>query len=322
MSDTAPNTSTTPDSGTETPDKFMMGIEDTPEDEAKYDDAIRDAFGIEPEAVDEETAPEDEIPDDEETPPDDETPPREQQGDETEESDAADFAALFAQHYNRQPTAEELTGLIQLADWASSLTPEQQQAINTALANPNAILQPQPQPQPDTTPDPLEEQYGDDPLYQKIKQLEEAQQQFYAQQAQEAQRQAITQLNQGVDQFKSSYAHLSDSDLEALQSAVAQSGVLPGFVSANNNNVSLAMHKALEYAYWQTPSYREAEIQRRMESERAAQSDHDTRKRKAASVTGTGGNGASRTEPPKNLSSWDMVTAGIRDAMNNGEPEN
>lgn len=313
------------DSGVETPDRFMMGIDDTPEDEAKYDQAIQDAFGIESTAPDAETTPDDEeetqaeeLEEESQEESDDATPPGEQQG--TESSDV-DFGALFAQRYNRAPTAEELQGLIDLADWASSLTPEQQQAINQALAGPTP--QPQPQPQPQLSePDPLEEQYGDDPLYLRIKQLEDQQRQVYAQQAEEAQRQAVVQLNQGLEVFKSSYAHLQDSDLEALQSAVAQSGILPGFVSANNNNVQLAMQKALEYAYWQTPSYREAEIQRRMEAERAAQQQHDTRKKKAASVTGTGGNGASRTEPPKGQDPWSLVTAGIRDAMNNGEPEN
>ena len=81
-----------------------------------------------------------------------------------------------------------------------------------------------------------------------------------------------------------------------------------------------AINKAMEYTYWQTPAFRDREIQRRLEAERETARQHEARQRKASSVAGTGGNGASRTEPPAKVDPWQAVAAGIREAQNDGVP--
>lgn len=241
--------------------------------------------------------------------------------------DASDFATLFRNRYNRDPEPGELEGYIQLAEWASQLTPEQSAAINNALADPSRYLAPQNQPvqqtqQQDDTPDPLVEEFGEDhPLIQRIRQLEQAQQQFANTTVEQRQQKMLADISAGAEQFKTKYSDLSDIELEQLQGAVAQSRIFPGFVQASNGDVTKAMQDALDYAYWQNPTFRQREADKQLAAQEDQRKADATRKKKAASVTGSSGNGASRTAaPPKtNDDRWAAVAAGIAEAQGNGQ---
>lgn len=315
-----------------------------PDDDAKFNKALEDAFGPDAlgrnnNAVTTDTGTEDEDEDNEGT-PGAETDPNagasaegeDEGGEGTEQTsgaiggDATDFASLFRSRYNRDPEPGELEGYIQLAEWAAQLTPEQQLAINNALTNPSMYIAPQQQqtqtPVPDPTPDPLVEEFGEDhPLIQRIKQLEANQQQVSQLSVEQQQRQMLENIAVGAQSFRTRYEDLSDIELEQLQGAVAQSRIFPGFVQANNGDIAKGMEAALDYAYWQNPAYREREIQKQYAKVEEQKKEEAARKRKASSVTSTGGNGASRTAPPPktNDDRWAAVAAGLGEAMNNGQ---
>lgn len=244
--------------------------------------------------------------------------------------DAADFAALFRNRYNRDPEPGELEGYIALAEWAAQLTPEQQTAINNALADPSRYVAPQYQQQNQQVSSPVEqvedpeyaalvEEFGEDhPLIKKIKSLESATQFQANESIQQQQQRTLVQIQSGVETFHSKYEDLTPQELEQLQGAVAQSRIFPGFVQANNGDISRAMEAALDYAYWQNPTYRTREIEKQYAALEETKKADQTRKTKASSVTSTGGNGASRTTPPPktNDDRWAAVAAGLGEAMN------
>jgi hypothetical protein len=338
----------TPDSGVEAPSRFMMGLEGDEPNPDLMDDAIQKAFGIDANDVtvgnpdnvvdnadgadggsgdgepstDAVTGPEG-------TPPavdGDEPPPDNQgqvQGDEVDTDVATgeglDFVTLFKSRYGREPEAEEMFGLLELASWANSLTPEQNEAINRALTSPmggavegQGATGPQASPAPQTD-DPviaeLVEQYGvDDPLvkaYQvQQEQLTELRVRYQQQFVRESQEQVIAGVDAGANRFKES---------------VVNAGIFPAFVQAANGDIPTATVKALEWAYWNDETYREREIQKRLATNPVVQKAHEDRQKKAASVTGTGGNGASRTEAPsKNADPWAAVAQGLREAQSDG----
>jgi hypothetical protein len=344
MTDTPTPNSGVVDSGAETPSKFMMGIEGPADNEEIYDEALRNAFGIEPDATDAESDADEPNPDDADgdTPDNDseEIPPGEGGQDQGGEADndtatgeGVDFASLFELRYGRPPEPAEYQGLLELADWANNLSPEQQQAINAALSNPQAFTQPQPQPaatpnnervsQTDLTA--LEEQYGeDDPmvvlLRRQQQELEQLRNATIEQSQQRTQQQVVQGLTAGTESFRSKFTIENDLEFDRLQGAVASAGIFPAFVQTYGD-VAVAIEKALEYQYWQDPTFRERELQRRIDATKESQRQHAARQRKAASVTGTGGNGASRTEAPaKNTDPWAQVAQGLREAQSNGQP--
>lgn len=359
----------TPSSGLEAPSRFMMGVDDddTSLNDEAMDAAIAKAFpNVEP--VDITTGNPNNVDDTdgadggdgnepgsdgdtsqataEVTVPGDGTIADATQGQDQggDENDVAtgevDFAALFTERYGRAPLPAELTGLIELSEWANNLTPAQQEAINRALTEgqaqeqvtgSQAMANPQP-PVPEPTIDnPILtaaiEQYGeDDPIVQYIRQQDEQlstlrnryQEDFAAKQRD----QAVQAINSASNTFKSRMAIDNDADLQRLQGAVTSAGIFPAFVQANGGNVELAMNAALEWAYWQDEPMRERELQKRAAATPAVQQAHKARQAKAASVTGTGGNGASRTDAPSKASKdpWAEVALGIREAQNNGVP--
>lgn len=354
--------SDTPTSGVEAPSRFMMGLEgdDTSANDEAMDAAIRQAFDVD--ANDVTVGNPDHVVDNSDgadggdgnepsadgvtttteptgTAVDGDVPPEDGvqgQGGEVN-SDVAtgeglDFATLFTQRYGRAPVPEELEGLIALADWANNLTPEQQQAINNALSPVAGGGQGQAQsegsvPPPSSEPDPLIEQYGeDDPLVQRLKQQEQELTQLrtsYQQRyAEETRQDAVRNINLASDAFRSAREDITDADMDRLQGAVTSAGIFPAFVQAANGNVQAAMSRALDWAYWQDETFREREIAKRVAERPAVQAAHETRKNKAASVTGTGGNGASRTEAPngKTADPWAQVAEGLREAQANGIP--
>lgn len=333
-----------PTSGTMEPDKFMMGLE--PDDESRFDAALEAAFGpqdnTEVAEVDQEQEEEEEEPDPSKGSPNGASEGDEGQGGEGQEQtpgaisgDAADFSTLFQNRYGRQPEPGELEGYIALAEWAAGLTPQQQQAINKAYEDPYGVLgmqntNPQGNTQPvetPATPDPLIEEFGEDhPLIQRIRQLEANQQQtsqLTQQQLAEAQRQeTLKGIATGSTVFKNRYV-LEDADLESLQGAVANSRIFPAFVASHNGDVAKAMEAALDYTYWSNPTYRQREIEKQQAAEAEKKRAEDTRKRKASSVSGTGGNGANRAAPPPKTPEdrWGMVATELREAMGNGQKE-
>lgn len=355
--------SDTPNSGVEAPARFMMGLEDEPVDEAAMDAAIAKAFpGVEPNDItvgnpnnvsdtdgadggEGDDEPETGVTDDgtgsTDTAVSGDEPPADNSGQDQggDENDVAtgevDFAALFEQRYGRKPNANEYDGLLQLADWANSLTPEQQDAINRALTSPVQESAPSPVGTPAPAPEETDpiltaaiEQYGeDDPIVQHLRRQQEElsdlrgryQQDFASRRQQEA----VQAIESASNTYKARM-ELPDTDLQRLQGAVTNAGIFPAFVQANGGNVELAMSAALDWAYWQDEVCREREIAKRVTTHPAVQQKHEQRKTKAASVTGTGGNGASRTDAPSkaNADPWAAVAQGLRDAANNGVPSN
>lgn len=333
-----------PTSGTDTPDPFLMGLVESDEDKAKYDKALADAFpelagndtatGAGTEITDEDGGDED----DDDTGTDDPNAGASAEGEEEGSGDttqppgaiggdAADFATLFRSRYNRDPQPGELEGYIALAEWAAGLTPEQQVAINRALESPDAYLQPTitNTPPPSQEADELEEEFGaDHPLVKRIRALEAATTSVSQSTIQQQQERTLADIQSATQEWKGTYTDLSDIELEQLQGAVARSRIFPGFVQANNGDVKQAMKAALDYAYWQNPTYRDREIQKQYAALEEQKKAEATRKRKASSVSGTGGNGASRTQAPPatNDSRWAAVAAGLGEAMSNGERSN
>lgn len=342
----------TPSSGVEAPSRFLMGLEDDPTaNDAAMDEAIAKAFpGVEPTDVTvgnpnnvgedgtEEGAEEiDEVPVDGSVTgvPVDETPAGTGSGGEV--TDVAtgdiDFAARFTERYGRKPNAAELDGLLQLADWANSLTPEQQDAINRALSGGGTVQEqvqsPSPAPEP-TIEDPILkaaiEQYGeDDPIVLHLQrqqdELAELKGRYQQEFAQTARANAVQAIEAGSGTFKAQ-VEIEDVDIDRLQGAVTRAGIFPAFVQANGGDIAQATVKALEWAFWQDEVCRERELQKRLSNHSTVQQNHEGRKAKAASVTGTGGNGASRTDPPSKASAdpWARVAEGLREAQNNGVP--
>lgn len=356
----------TPSSGLEAPARFMMGLEDEPVDEAAMDAAIAKAFpGVEPNDitvgnpnnVTDDTDGADgggdneppidgsgdasgtTVPPVDGDDPTDTTQGTQDQGGGNDDvaTGEVDFAALFTQRYGRAPNPAEYNGLLELADWANNLTPEQQEAINRVLSG-EQVQQQQASPPSPVVAEPAAEnpvlqaaieQYGeDDPIVTYMRQQEEQLQTLRASYQQDfaakRQQEAVQAITTASETFKSRMEIDNDADLQRLQGAVTSAGIFPAFVQANGGDVQLAMNAALEWAYWQDEPMRERELQKRLSTHPTVQAKHEDRKTKAASVTGTGGNGASRTDAPSkaNADPWAAVAQGLRDAANNGVPSN
>jgi hypothetical protein len=261
-----------------------------------------------------------------------ETPPAAEQ---PEPQDLADFSTVFEARYQRKPTNAELEAMFQLTEWYAGLAPEQLQTIDQALSQPQYQQyqqyqqqqpQPQPQPQPDSSvADELAKVAEDDPsllpVVEHLRNLERNLFQMSQQSVQQQQQRIVQDMTVGSERFKSEYA-VNDVELNALQGAVLQSGIWPGFVQQAQGNTTQAMQDALSYFYWQTPSFRDREMARRIEELAATKQVNDGRKQRAAAVTGTGGNGASRTNPPKQVTNdnrWGIVADELREVMSNGQ---
>lgn len=355
-----------PTSGLEPPSRFMMGLEDDPaQNDEAMDAAIAKAFGVDAndltvgnpnnvtdgdtDGADGGSVDGEPIDDAGTTQPgttvstsigDEPTADNSGQGQGGDGNDVAtgevDFAALFTQRYGRKPTAQEYEGLLELANWANNLTPEQQDAINRALTNPTQVQGPNPSPSvPEPAVNALDddpvlkaavEQYGeDDPIVvhlrnqqAELQQLRTNYQQDFAARQREA---AVSAINSASDMFKGRM-EIEDADLQRLQGAVTNAGIFPAFVQANGGNVELAMSAALDWAYWQDEVCRERELAKRVQTHPSVQQQHKARTTKAASVTGTGGNGADRNAAPSAQPNdpWAAVAQGLREAQNNGVP--
>lgn len=347
MADTAGTTGAGKTGGPTGLDPFMLTPE-TPDEQAKWDAELEKAFGPQGTQAEEDEDTQDGTQDNEGGDTGDQgadTNPNtgasvegEGEGGEGETApsgaiggDTADFAALFRNRYNRDPEPGELEGYIQLAEWAAQLTPQQQAAINAAMENPERFLAPQyQQPQPTQqqapvtpTVDPdmaaLIEEYGEDhPLVKRLQVIEQNQSVAAQQSIQQQQERTLEDINKGVTSFHTRYADLSQFELDNLQGAVAQSRMFPGFVQAHGGDIAKATEAALDYVYWQTPTFRQRETEKQYAAMEEAKKQEATRKAKASAVSGSGGNGASRTAPPPktNDDRWAAVSAGLSEAMN------
>lgn len=248
-------------------------------------------------------------------------------------STESDFATLFEARYQRPPTPDEITGLLSLADWAANLTPEVQAAIDAAyrqqqLIPPGAQQNNQQQytPPATTQTDEWYEEYKDDPQFgpvvERLRMLEANVNNIASKTIQDTQQSIRASLEMGSNAFKETYP-VSDPELEALQGAVANMQILPALVQANNGNYQSAMNQALEYVFFRTPSLRNRMVEKEVAANTTKETAHSQRKAKAASVTGTGANGASRTQAPPSTPDgrWAAVTDGLREAMSNGQPQ-
>lgn len=336
---TPPTPSTPPTGGAEDFKPGIWGLNgETDENVEQFDKALAEAFGTATEPTTE-SDEDDDSGDGGEDADDVEgtgtsTPASAGSGEKGGESDpvpsgASDFASLFKQRYGVEPTQEDMEGYLALAEWAAGLTQDQQAAINTALTNPQAYTQPVVNQPPPTTPpttdiDPilteLIEEYGEDhPLvkYAKLQQQNSQQvAQFNIQQQQAVNSQKI---QSGSKLFQQKY-ELTDEELQSLSGAVLRAGTFPAFVQTFNDP-EVAIQQAMDHAYWSNPAFRQREIQKEQDALKAKTQTDDTRKRKASSVTGTGGNGAPRTStPPKTPEDrWAAVAAGIAEAQSNGQ---
>lgn len=339
-------------SGTETPSRFMMGLTSDPD--ATLDEALLALF------PDGETPPEggtdaDTGSDDDSSDDSDETsgPPEsdEESNDELDSGgdddasgatgEASDFSTRFQQLYGREPDQSDIDAFFDLAQWSSSLNDQQREVINTYISQgytPKEILDANNPATPATPPPPsdpeldrlktLAEEYKDDeqlgPVYTQMiamrEQLVRITQNDLEAQRQAAVRQVEAASNQFKDQFK-----LTDAELTTLQGAVARSQLMPGLVQTHGGDVAAAMSKALEFSYYQDPTFRSRLIEQEVESRATKETVHQSRKKRAASVNGTGGNGASRVAPPAKPVSgrfpMEEITKELREALSNGQAE-
>lgn len=345
MSDAGGITEGVVESGKGKPDFNLLGI-GTPDVE-EVNQAILDQFGLKPEGDDDDTKI-----DDDDTPPsddslsdDDSIPPvvedeEDEPGGEDQGTGATgelDFATRFEQTYGKPPTQEDVDAFFNLAQWVGSLTNEQRDTINSYLAQgytPKQILDAN-DPQTSvaqSSPTPtderlaklksLAEEYKDDeqlgPLYAEMVDQREALITRAQADAQAQQQQIISQIAAASEEFQTQHS-LTDGDIQKLHNIVAQSRVMPGLMQSFGD-AKRAMAEALEFAFYRDPEFRTKIINAEVESRATKAENHGQRKRRAASVTGTGGNAASRTAPPPKTADdrWAAVRTELAEAQQNG----
>lgn len=247
----------------------------------------------------------------------------------TGETEGVDFAAQFQTVYGRPPTVQDVNNMLGLVVTLGNMDPERQAAIDDYITGRSAGLG-TPAPTPEPVIDPLAAEYSEDPLYLRMLEIQDEQKRINEQvnlQAQDRVAQQQVQITQAIVAGATSFAqemNMNDEEIAALQGAVAQSRTFPQFMAMANGDPQVAMREALGHFYWRDPDIRAAAIQREVDARVSTNQSHEERKAKAASVTGTGGNGVSRTTPPpKVLSSddrWGAVAAEIKEFQNNGSP--
>lgn len=244
--------------------------------------------------------------------------------------DSIDFASQFQQIYGRPATGADVQNMLGVLSRLGNLPPEQQAEIDAYITGQRPTLfAPPPEPVA-PEPDPLLDEYKDDPLYQRITQLQAEQASLQEQVRAQAQDRVARQqvdIQHAIEVASEQFAttmELSDIEKSALEGAVAQSRTFPSFMQMANGDPAVAMQNAMDYHYWRTPEFRDRQVEKEVVARTARTQEHDARKGRAASVTGTGGNGTSRTTPPpKVLSSddrWGAVAAELKEVMSNGSP--
>jgi len=267
-------------------------------------------------------------PSDPSDPTDPSTPPAPSAGPDTIE--------IGGELYNRADVEAQLA-------WASSLTPEQVNAIANALSpqqanstqpNSTAPTPPAPSFDPDDSIDPNLARYVNERLAAQQAEIAElAQYREQVQQAQQSQR--VQNLTDGYQRARAELTQrygFTDEDVSVLEAQMEQTQIVAAYAQRTSDPVEL-FTRAYEDTLWTTPAFREqmiAEQARREAVEQAAaeqaaaeqarQAERATRRENASRLHG--GGTAARSDSPPDLSTAearrDALTEGIAEALRGG----
>lgn len=272
-------------------------------------------------------------PSDPSDPTDPSTPPAPSAGPDTIE--------IGGELYNRADVEAQLA-------WASSLTPEQVNAIANALSpqqpnstqpnstqpNPTAPTPPAPSFDPDDSIDPNLARYVNERLAAQQAEISElAQYREQVQQAQQSQR--VQNLTDGYQRARAELTQrygFTDEDVSVLEAQMEQTQIVAAYAQRTSDPVEL-FTRAYEDTLWTTPAFREQMIaaQARREAveqaaaeqaaaEQARQAERATRRENASRLHG--GGTAARSDSPPDLSTAearrDALTEGIAEALRGG----
>jgi hypothetical protein len=310
-----------------------------PETEAAAPGDDQPVEGQEPSSP--ESAPE--APPDE--PPTEEEPGEEEpgEGEPTGEGDGQPSPAFTLS--GRDYTNEEVAQALPLYDWFARLQPAQVQAIDAMLSGQyrlvpatepvaTPIAPPSGSGAPATSPSsapPAEDEgeWLDTRAQREIvalrQQISDLQQTFTQnlQPVVETQQQAdfnirLAAINQSHAEFQRKF-DLPDEAMEALETTIAESQVLPG-LAHKHGNLKAGMDAALEMAFWSTPVYRDRYLASREASQEAEQAQTDAatvRKQHLTALSGSGGSAPRREPVPSNSEDRHAaMVAEIAQAMN------
>ena len=272
-------------------------------------------------------------PSDPSDPTDPSTPPAPSAGPDTIE--------IGGELYNRADVEAQLA-------WASSLTPEQVNAIANALSpqqanstqpnstqpNSTAPTPPAPSFDPDDSIDPNLARYVNERLAAQQAEIAElAQYREQVQQAQQSQR--VQNLTDGYQRARAELTQrygFTDEDVSVLEAQMEQTQIVAAYAQRTSDPVEL-FTRAYEDTLWTTPAFRKqmiAEQARREAVEQAAaeqaaaeqarQAERATRRENASRLSG--GGAAARSDSPPDLSTAearrDALTEGIAEALRGG----
>ena len=215
--------------------------------------------------------------------------------------------------------------LVNLYEWASSLTPEQAQRVSEALADPapsapSAPASPAPAPAP-ATPAPTTDydEFTDPAVIAKIRELDAKIAQLdlantATESSLQAQREA--EANRVLSEVRASYAEqhgLNEIEMEQLMARTYQSGVTIHLAPQFKDPAAL-FTAAFDQTLWTEPSFREREIARiqaQRDSETAAIQSRNRQKAKLSA----GLNGSSGSLPRKDPAPRDLTPGERHEAM-------
>ena len=249
-----------------------------------------------------------------------------------------DTIEIGGELYNRADVEAQLA-------WASSLTPEQVNAIANALSpqqanstqpnstqpNSTAPTPPAPSFDPDDSIDPNLARYVNERLAAQQAEISElAQYREQIQQAQQSQR--VQNLTDGYQRARAELTQrygFTDEDVSVLEAQMEQTQIVAAYAQRTSDPVEL-FTRAYEDTLWTTPAFRKqmiAEQARREAVEQAAaeqaaaeqarQAERATRRENASRLSG--GGTAARSDSPPDLSTAearrDALTEGIAEAL-------
>lgn len=215
---------------------------------------------------------------------------------------------------------DDIRQMREVAVWFSSLPPEALNAFQALLAGTHVLVE-RSQIEKLQAKSPVssddEEEPVDPVAHERLERLERELAEQRRIEAEQRQTAALAQINAGQERFAQAHPSLTESELQELRSVVASMQILPGIAAAKNGDISAAMEAALEQAYWATPKFRDAEMQRFLESHEERARENLKRRRKASALSGNGAS-TSRTPPTpttredKNAAIVGMIEAAMR----------